>query len=58
MSIGVCANCGKRKKLPKKLQAGVPRAHYECDPFCSRVCCEKAHGIEAHPGELQRKDVA
>jgi hypothetical protein len=44
-----CQQCGARKKPPAKHQAGVSRAHYESDRYCSRLCCEKAHGI-VHKG--------
>lgn len=39
-----CKECKGRIRVPKKLQ--VERRHYETDPFCSRSCCEKAHGIK------------
>lgn len=41
-----CIVCGKRKETPKVMQKGMTRAEYEADAYCSRTCCESAHGIE------------
>jgi hypothetical protein len=55
---GTCRTCGKRKKLPKKPQAGVERAHYERDPYCSRTCCEADLGIGEQPGARNQGGLA
>jgi len=47
--------CNKRAgKLPPKPQAGVPRAYYELDPYCSRKCAELDNGIEPPAGIYTR----
>jgi hypothetical protein len=46
-----CIVCGKQKKPPAKLQAGTTKATFLEDPYCSRVCCERDHGItDTKPG--------
>lgn len=42
--LSPCVQCGKARKMPPKLK--VARVHYINDEFCSRKCCETAHGIE------------
>lgn len=38
---GACLQCEKPRKLAKRsVHQTVAFAHYERDPFCSKVCCE------------------
>jgi hypothetical protein len=44
VAVVVCIVCGKKREIAQ--QAGVPRAHYESDPFCSSACARKHYGTE------------
>lgn len=47
-AVVVCIVCGKQREIGQ--QAGVPRAHYETDPFCTSACARKYYGTELKTG--------
>lgn len=40
-----CAQCGKKRKMPKTHHSSIPRQVYELDPFCSSVCAREYYGV-------------
>lgn len=48
-----CKFCNKPKKAPKAFNY-VSKALWEADEFCSRKCCEAAHGITHLKGHTSR----
>ena len=54
----MCAECGKQKQ-PRPAKAYATAEDFERDPFCSRICCEKFHGLKSRvPSKRGRKRIA
>ena len=49
--INKCRRCGTTKKLPSTRQKGVDYNVYVYEPYCSRVCAEKAAGLKSRVGQ-------